>query len=299
MNILVMGAGAIGSFFGGILSKENKVILVGRKKHVDEINKNGLIIKGKTNLKVNVKAVEKADNLSEIFDLVLITVKAYDTSIASKEIKKIISDKTLVLSMQNGLDNIKKITRYIDRNKVLAGITTNGVIFEKPGKIVHTGTGYTTIGEMDYKNNNRADKIVKIFNKSGIKTSLSKNIGKEIWEKAVANSSINTLTTFFKCKNGYLLKNPVLERLVERICMESTKIARANNILLKSDDMISKTKSIIKDTSNNHSSMFQSFLNKKPLEIDCINGILKEIGKKKNVDTTLNEILIRSIKNMV
>jgi len=299
MNILVMGAGAIGSFFGGILSKENKVILVGRKKHIDEINKNGLNIKGKTNLKIKVKAVEKIHNLSEIFDLVLITVKAYDTAIAAKEVKKVIFDKTIVLSMQNGLDNIKKITSYIDRKKVIAGITTNGVIFEKPGIIVHTGTGYTTMGGIDSKKDDRIDRIIRTFNESGIKTSLSKDIRKEIWEKAIANSSINTLTTFFKCKNGYLLKNPVLERLVERVCMESTKIARANNIFLDYDEMISKTKSIIKDTKDNYSSMFQSFLNKKPLEIDCINGILIELGKKKNVVTTLNEILIRSIKNMV
>lgn len=299
MKILIMGAGAIGSFFGGMLAKKNKVMLVGRKKHNEVINNRGLYIKGKTSLKVNVKAVETVDNLSEIFDLVILTVKSYDTDFAVREIKKIISEKTLVLTMQNGLDNIKKITRHIDINKVLAGTTTNGVIFKKPGTVVHSGVGYTTIGEIDSKKKNRASKIVKTFNKSGIKTSLCMDIRKEIWEKAVANSSINTLTTFFKCKNGYLLKNPILEKLVNRICMESTNVAYANNVVLDFNEMFEKTKSIIKYTKDNYSSMYQSYLNKKPLEIDSINGVIIELGRKQNVDTTLNEIIVYAIKSII
>lgn len=299
MKILIMGAGAIGSFFGGILSKENMVVLVGRKNHVEMINKKGLNISGKTDLKVDVKAVESVNSLSDKFDFILLAVKSYDTEYAVKEIKKIISDKTLVLSMQNGLDNIKKITKYIDKKNVLAGVTTNGVIFEKPGFVIHTGVGYTTIGGIDTEKKVRITSIIKTFNKSGIKTTLCRDIKKEIWEKAIANSSINTLTTFFKCKNGYLLKNPVLEKLVEIICLESTNIARANNIPVNFDDMLDKTKSIIKDTSDNYSSMYQSFLNKKPLEIDSINGVLVDIGKKKNVKTTLNKILVYSIKSII
>ncbi len=298
MNILVMGAGSIGSFFGGVLSKKNNVVLVGRKSHVEEINKNGLKIKGKTNLHTTPLAFEALDKISEDFDLILLTVKSYDTEKAVKQIKKIITKDTLILSLQNGLDNVKKITKYIDKKNVLTGVTSNGVIFEKPGLIFHTGIGYTTIGEINNKTD-RAKIITKIFNESGIKTSLNSNILEEIWAKAIVNSSINPLTTFFNCKNGYLLENPVLKNLVKKICKESTNIARSNNFCLDFDEMYEKTKSVIIDTKNNHSSMLQSFLNNKPLEIDSINGVLVEVGKKNKVDTILNEILVFSVRSII
>jgi len=299
MNILVMGAGAIGSFFGGVLSKKNKVFLIGRKPHVEEISKNGLKIKGKTNLNANPLAFDSIDKVSEDFDLILLTVKSYDTEKAVKQIKKMVTKDTLILSLQNGLDNVKKITKYIDKKNVLAGVTSNGVIFEKPGLIFHTGIGYTTIGEINNKKTDRAKKITKIFNESGIKTSLNSNILEEIWIKAIVNSSINPLTTFFNCKNGYLLENPVLKNLVKKICKESTNIARSNNFNLDFNEMYEKTKSVIIGTKNNYSSMLQSFLNNKPLEIDSINGVLVEIGKKNKVNTILNEILVFSVKSII
>lgn len=299
MKILVMGAGAIGSFFGGLLSEKNKVVLVGRKPHVEKIKRFGLKIKGKTKLKVDILAVESVDELSENFDLILLTVKSFDTNKAVKQLKKVISKKTIVLSLQNGLDNIKIITKYVDKKNLLLGVTSNGVIFEKPGVINHTGIGYTTIGKINNKNIKKAKEVTEIFNNSGIKTTFNSDILKEIWIKAIVNSSINPVTTFFKCKNGYLLENSVLKNLVENICKESTNIARSENFNLDFSKMYEKTKSVIIDTKNNYSSMLQSFLNNKPLEIDSINGFLIEVGKKNKVETILNEILVFSVKSII
>ena len=296
MNILVFGAGAIGSFFGGMLSKKENVILIGRKKHVDEINKSGLVISGKTNLKVNVKSYESVDKISEDIDLVLLTVKSYDTINACIELKKIISENTIVLSLQNGLNNIEKIKRFVDKKNIIAGITTNGVVFERPGLIIHTGIGYTTIGEIEKASTKRIKKVIDVFNKAGIKTSLNPDIKKEIWIKGIVNSSINPITTFFDCKNGYLIKNPVLKNIVEKICIESTNIARSNGIDISISDTLKKTMSVINDTKDNYSSMLQSYKNNRPLEIDSINGFLIEIGKKNNVVTILNEMLVYSLR---
>ncbi len=299
MKILVMGAGAIGSFFGGLLSKENNVVLIGRKPHVDMINKKGLKIKGKTKFNCKLRAFYSTDNISDDFDLILLTVKSYDTEKAVNQIKHFVSEKTIVLSLQNGLDNLKKITKYFSRETVFAGVTSNGVIFEKPGIINHTGVGYTFLGSVSAKNKDKLRKIAKFFNKSGIKTSISPDITEDIWVKGIINSSINPLTTFFKCKNGYLIENPVLKNLVKKICFESTNIAKTQTLELNFDDMIDKTFSVIKDTKDNYSSMLQSYLSKKAFEIDSINGVLADIGKKENVDTTLNEILIFSVKQIL
>ena len=209
MNILVFGAGAIGSFFGGMLSKKENVILLGRNDHVDEINKNGLRISGKTNLKARIKSFKSIDEVSQNIDLILLTVKSYDTEKACKEIAKIISNKTIVLSLQNGLDNIQKIKKYVDKKNIIAGVTTNGVLFEKPGFIIHTGVGYTTIGKLDNQKTKRIERIISTFNKAGINTTFNSDINREIWLKGIVNSSINPITTFFNCKNGYIKKNPI------------------------------------------------------------------------------------------
>ena len=295
MNILIMGAGAIGSYFGGMLSRKSNVEFIARKSHVDKINKNGLKIKGKTNLNLKIKAYKSVNELKKNFDLIILSVKSYDTEKAIKEVKKFLSKDTAVMSLQNGLGNIEIISKYVPSEKILACVTSNGVIFEKPGLIRHTGLGYTKVGSISNKKSNLVDEIVKIFNNSGIKTEKSNYIKKEIWIKTIVNSSINPLTTFFKCKNGYLIKNPVLKKLVEQICKESTDIAKTYGINLEFEDMFKKTISVIEDTKENYSSMLQSYLFSKPPEIDSINGYLVNIGKDKKVKTVLNEMVVYSV----
>ena len=110
-------------------------------------------------------------------------------------------------------------------------------------------------------------------------------------------SSINPLTTFFQCKNGYLLENPVLENIVEKICTESTLVANSEGMQLSYQNIIKKTREIIQNTSKNYSSMFQSLKKGGKTEIDSINGKIVDIGKKHDIATPINEILIYLINS--
>ncbi|MCX6667692.1 MAG: 2-dehydropantoate 2-reductase [Euryarchaeota archaeon] len=298
MNIVILGAGAMGSLFGGLLSKKNNVSLIGRKIHVQAIKENGLKITGKTQLNVRISAEDSIGKIGFSLDLLILTVKSYDTETAIKEAKTIIGDNTVVLSLQNGLDNIEKICKIMDKKNVVVGVTTHGVFFSKPGLIKHTGSGETILGELDGKKTERIKHIADLFNEAGIETTISTNIVREIWIKAIVNSSINPLTTFFQCKNGYLLENPVLENLVERICKESTDVANNEGIQLSHQDMIKKTKEVIRNTSENYSSMFQSFKKGGKTEIDSINGKIVDLGKINGVKTPINEAFVRSIKSI-
>ena len=296
MNIVIYGAGAIGSFFGGLLSKNNNVVLIGRKKHVNAINKYDLKIEGKTKLNIKISAMGDIKKLSFTPDLVILTTKAYDAEKAINEIKKHIDEKTFVLSIQNGLNNLDIIKKNIDNTRIMAGITTHGCLFLKPGSIKHTGFGKTIIGKLE-KNNSKVDEIAKIFNKSEIQTEISDNIARDIWIKGIVNSSINPVTAFFECKNGYLLKNPILENMIEKICIESTKVVNALGMNLKNEDMLQTTKNVINDTSENYSSMLQSIKQGKISEIDSINGEIVKKGKKKRLETGLNELLVYLVKS--
>jgi 2-dehydropantoate 2-reductase len=297
MKIIIFGAGAIGSLFGGFLSKNHNVILIGRKDHVYTINKKGLRIEGKSKLKVKINAVESINKVTFYPDLLIITVKSYDTETAIIQAKKIISENTIILSLQNGLDNVDKIKKYVPLKNLIVGVTTHGAFFSKPGLIKHTGIGLTTLGALEGLGKNNVKKVDKIFNASKIKTKVSNDILKEIWIKTIVNSSINPITTIFQCKNGYLFENPVLEKIVEKVCEESSKIAKVKGINVSYSNMIKRTKDVIKSTSENYSSMLQSIKNHKKTEINSINGKLVEIGKKYNTDTFLNEILIYMIKS--
>ena len=296
MNIVILGSGAIGSLFGGILSKLNNVILVGRSSHINAIRKKGLDIEGKTQMNVKILSEESVDKVTFLPDILILTVKSYDTYSAISQAKQLIDDNILVLSLQNGLDNIDKIEKIVDRRQLIVGVTTHGAFFSEPGVVKHTGKGQTILGELNGQKTKRIESIVDAFNKAGIETIASGDIIREIWVKAILNSSINPLTTLSSCKNGYLLENPILEKVVERVCKESTNIARAYGINLSYENMIKKTKEVIRNTSYNYSSMLQSFKKGKKTEIDSINGKLVDVGKRHDIDTTMNEILTYIVK---
>jgi len=201
--------------------------------------------------------------------------------------------------LQNGLDNIDKIKQHIGSEKIIAGVTTHGAFLLRPGTIKHTGKGTTILGELNGEKTKRIIDIVDCFNKSKIDTEFSKDIIKEIWCKTVINSSINPLTAIFGCKNGYLLKNPILESFVDKICKESANVAKSNGIDISYENALEKTKDVIRKTSENYSSMLQSIKKEGRTEIKSINGKLVEIGKKNNSETMLNETLIYTVESLI
>jgi len=298
MKIVIVGAGAIGSLFGALLAKNNTVVLVGRAPHITAIQHKGLNINGKTHLHVTLSAVESVKDVPMSPNLILLTVKSYDTEAAIKQTLPLIRGETVVISLQNGLDNIEKIENIVDKDRIVAGVTTHGAIFSNPGVIRHTGKGKTFLGELDGTLSKRLENIVRIFNEAGIETQVSNDIVKEIWGKVIINSSINPLTAFFNCKNGYLLENPLLQKIVETISEESTNIAQAEGIKLTTPDMIQRTKEVIRDTASNYSSMLQSVQQRKKTEIDSMNGKLVTIGKQHRIDASLNKILVELVTSL-
>jgi len=298
MNIVVLGAGAIGSLFGALLSKKNDVLLMGRKQHIRAINKNGLKLIGKTNMTIKLPATDSINKVTSSPDLLILAVKAYDTETAVKEAKSVINSNTLVLSLQNGLGNIDTIKKVVNSKQVIAGVTTHGAVFSKPGVISHTGKGKTIVGETHGEKSERANTIATLFNGASIETFVSKDIIKEIWIKAIVNSGINPLTTLFQCKNGYLLKNPILKNIVTKVCSESTTVANAEDFHLSDDDMLQKTEEVIRDTFENYSSMLQSIQKGKKTEIEFINGKLVDIGKQHSVKAAMNELLFYAITSI-
>jgi 2-dehydropantoate 2-reductase len=302
MKILIFGAGALGSFIGGLLTRNHDVTFVGNKAHLNAIKAHGLKIIGKTHLTAqpivaNVNSILRHKSKYR-FDIVILTVKSYDTLSAMKIVKKIIHHNTNVLTLQNGLDNIDKITKYVDKKMVFGGVTSHGITFISPGVIKHAGIGDTTIGSIAGSISNELTAVADAFNTAGIKTAITKNIHREIWCKAIVNATINPLTAILKVPNGYLLKHKHIEDFIVKICAECVAVANTAGLDLKLDFMLKKTKTVIRQTSSNKSSMLQDIERGKPTEINSINGAIVRIAHKHKVAVPYNELLVALVKSI-
>jgi 2-dehydropantoate 2-reductase len=225
-------------------------------------------------------------------------VKAYDTQNLIQTTQPILKSAKHILTLQNGLGNIEALSCVIPTNRILAGITTHGAIYTKPGNIEHTGIGRTIIGPILPLSLDIAHQLATAFTAAGLPTTISQDIQKEIWKKVVINSAINPLTAIFHCKNGYLLKNPVLNTILDCITTESTTIANTHHYQFSADEMINQTKQVINETAGNYSSMLQSIRLHQHTEIDYINGTLKTVGKNHNIATPLNTIITKMIHTL-
>jgi len=292
MNILVVGAGAMGSLFAAFLSQHNHVVLFGRSYQKNVIQKQGLTITGKTNMVVHLPVVDSVHDVDCSPDLIIIAVKSYDTITALNTIRSLVSPHTKILSLQNGLDNLEKIQNSLQKQYIFGGVTTHGAFVVKPGVVNHTGVGRTVIGSWNSGKAHDVDQLVSVFTTAGIKTQRSIDLRRDVWKKAVINSSINPLTALFTCTNGYLVDNPVLEGILKKICYESTRVACSQGIDVSFPLMIRLTKQVIRETAGNYSSMLQSIQQGKKTEIDAINGVIVRMGKQQGITVSLNQILV-------
>ncbi len=298
MKVLVFGAGSVGSFIGGLLSEKHDVTLLGRKHHMAAIEANGLKISGKTEKLVHPKVWHSLGDLADI-DLIILTVKAYNTETAMTDMVPYIRDDTIVLSLQNGLDNVETIRRMMTKEGyILAGITSHGVMRAEDGHIHHTGFGETVLGETVPSGLGHAEKVCEMFNSAGIQTRVTANICGEMWAKAIVNAGINPITAITGLPNGHLLKVPALTALLERACSEAIQVAGAARIRLPPCNIIEKTKDVARRTAENRSSMLQDIERGRRTEIGSINGYISEMGDRHGVDTPVNTTLTALVKGI-
>ncbi len=298
MKIAIIGAGAMGSLYGGYLSKVSpEVYLVDVwQQHVDSINNNGLSIQEREgDVVVKPKAVSDASEIGYV-DLAIVFVKSIMTGSALEKNAALLGPDTIVLSLQNGYGNIDQIAEFVDINNVIAGTTAHGATMLAPGHIKHAGKGETHIGWVKSKDDKRIEKIDDLFQKAGFDTVISNNVMELIWSKLIVNVGINALTAVLKLKNGELLRQQETKDLMGMAIIEAVKVAEAAGISFKQEDMVKKVMDIAFATGENKSSMLQDILNNRRTEIDTINGAIVKEGKKYLVETPVNLVLTNLVK---
>jgi 2-dehydropantoate 2-reductase len=297
MKTVIMGAGAMGSLFGGLLALGGEEVWLVDiwKEHIDTIRSKGLVLEEKGKAQpIPIHATTEVASVGKA-DLVLIFVKTYHTEKAVSDARVLQKESTVFLTLQNGLGNEETICKYIDRKKVLLGVTGQGATLLGSGQIRHAGWGKTYVGELDHQMTDRAVRMAQMFCSAGIETETSPNIHDHVWGKLLVNVGVNALTALTGFKNGQLLDYPETTRLMERLVFEAAEVARKKGVHIE-EDPIEKVRKAIEATRENRSSMGQDFDHRRKTEIDAINGAVVKEAQPLGTSVPFNQAVTDLVK---
>lgn len=300
MKTVIVGAGAIGSLFAYFLARGGKDVAILDKyaERAEFINREGIHVEGISGEHiVRVKAYSKPDAIKEA-DLVMICVKAPDTSVAVKEILPLLKPTSMVLTLQNGLGNVERIAEAVGEERTVGGTTAQGATLLDSGHIRHAGEGETIIGEMSGKITERLTALRDHLAGCGISVSVTDNLESLIWSKLVINVGINALTAITRLKNGELLNYEGTRSVMAQAVKEAVEVIKEKGIKLLYDNPIEKVESVCKATAGNVSSMLQDVLRKKKTEVGYINGAIVREAAKIGLKAPVNAVLERLVSTI-
>jgi 2-dehydropantoate 2-reductase len=286
MDVLVVGAGSLGSLLGGLLAREHEVTLVGRDPHVTAVERDGLRVTGTESFHVEPAA---RTDVPDSADLAIVAVKSYDTADAAASLAD--CSLSACLSVQNGMGNEATLADALDC-PVLAGTCTYGARLDEPGTVAFTGRGEVVLGDRDGGRSAAADEVGAAFRAAGIDTVVAGDMPTRLWEKLAVNAAINAATALAGVENGALADEPGAG-LVTAAASETARVARRQGIDLGEDRAVSLAERVVRDTAANHSSMRQDVVAGERTEIDAINGYVVEQAAE---PVPVNETLLRLVK---
>lgn len=300
MKIAIIGPGAIGCLLAGFLSKHKGCVWLMDKnpQRAKEISEQGIRIEGISGNWQEKVAITTDPKEIGPCDLIIVAVKSYGTKDAVSNIKPLLGDNTLVLTLQNGLGNVEIISEVVGQERVLGGITNHGATLLGVGWVRHAGKGETVIGRLDGKIPVELRSLRELFNKAGIETRISKDIKAFLWSKLIINVGINALTAITHLKNGKLIGFESSRKILEDAVNEAIRVAKKKRIKLIYDDPLSKVEAVSEATANNISSMLQDILKKRRTEIDFINGAIVRHAQGIGIPVPVNAVLTNLVKTI-
>ena len=311
MRIAVVGPGAIGCLFAGMLAKSGQDVWLLDKtgqKRTEKIASEGIRIEGlsgKHKVKVNITSRPEDINKPQF---ILICVKSYDTETAVKRIKSFLSDDSYVVTLQNGLGNVDTIAEVAGENNLIAGVTSQASTLLSEGCVRHLGKGETIIGRWQVSGKKQArqwkiprrsiEELADVFKNAGFPTKVSDKMKDVIWSKLIINAGVNALAAVTRLTNGRLLEYEGSRHILKQAVLEASKVARRKKISFDYSDPLKKTESICSATSENISSMLQDILKKQKTEIDYINGAIAREAEALEIKAPVNNVLTYLVKTI-
>lgn len=299
-KIVVLGAGAMGGLFGGLLTEGGlDVTLVDKwQEHVDAINRDGLKMLGHGGDRaVRVPATCNASDVDRA-DVAFVQCKAMHTVAAVTAAKHLFAEGTVAISFQNGLGNEETIASVIGPENVLGGLTAQGATVVEPGVIRNYSDLPTHIGEMAGGLSERAERLAAAFTAAGLRTGASTDIRRDIWKKLLGNIGLSATSGTTNLTSLEIVDIPELLATVHRAVDEAAAVARADGIALGDTHEILQKLTSKKGTGASKSSLCTDILNRRPTEADTIYGSVTTLGRKHGIPTPTLDTLISIVKGI-
>ncbi len=298
MNIAVIGAGAMGSLYGGYLHAAGCDVLLYDiyHEHVDAINAKGLVIEEPAENReerVHPFATTDPAGIADA-DVLIVFVKSTATESVARQFKTTVSRDAVVVTLQNGYGNEEILRNVFGKERTAAGVTSEGATFLGPGRIRHAGRGPTYLSMSDM-NNEKLKPFIRCLEQAGFEAHIEKRIHDLIWSKLIINVGINALTALTGLKNGELLDFEETRSLVRELVEEAVSVAGAMGVHLTYDDPVAAVFDVAGKTALNRSSMLQDFDRKRTSEIQFINGAILREAERAGIPVPVNTTITRLV----
>jgi len=298
MKIGVVGVGGVGGYFGGLLARMGVDIhFVARGKHLRALQEEGLqVLSSQGNLHILIHATAEPHEIGPV-DLVLFCVKSFDTFHAAREMESMVDDSTVILSLQNGIDNIEKLIAHYGPERIMGGTAYIESSLAAPGVIAHTGTmGRIVFGELEGGSSERALKILQVFQQAGIDTELSNSIERVLWEKFLFICGVHGVSTLCRAPLGLVLSCPETRELLVEVMGEVQQLAQRKGIAL-AKSAVSDAMGLIGTYKKQFKcSMLRDLEWRRPMEIEALNGMVVKLGQILGLATPFNQTIYACIK---
>ncbi len=289
--ILVVGAGAVGGYFGACIARSGKKVVFMVKENYLSFLKDRCIRVRSINgdFSISAEFVTNCESIG-IADIVLFCVKSYDTEDAARMIIPAVDEKTAIVSLQNGIDNEEKIGKIVGMQKVIGGVAYIGAKLLEPGVIEHSAAGRVAIGELDGSITDRVKEIGSIFEDAGVPCEISANIRTSLWKKLMWNVAFNPVTALTGCTIKEVIESQSCKELIRDIMYEFSMVAGCEGIEITDSD-IDEAIRFSEGIGHVKTSMLHDIEGGKRLEIEALNGIIVKLGKKHGLDVPVNRTL--------
>ena len=293
-SIAVVGAGAVGCFFGGLLARAGyAVTLIGRPAHVDAIKQHGLRMECLSfDEYVPVQASTQIQDVVSA-DLVLVCVKSLDTKSCAIKLEKYLKPDALVLSLQNGIENTEILQKYLNQSCYPAVVY---VACSMPGSghVKHFGRGELLIGDL-LKNKDSQVELTMISEKliqGHIPTTISEDIKTALWSKFLVNCTHNAISAIAQISYSEMAKIPSVNKLIEALTKEFLQVAKHEGVKISFEQAMLMNQQIAITMPHQKSSTAQDLDRQKPTEIDYLNGLIVRKGHEYGIPTPHHDIVL-------
>jgi 2-dehydropantoate 2-reductase len=296
-TIAVVGAGAVGCFYGAMLARAGeRVLLIGRAAHVEAIGRAGLRLEMAGT--IETLRVDASTELAAVrgADLVLFCVKSTDTDAVARDLAPLLAPQAAILSLQNGVENAATIARHV-RQAVIPAVVYVATAMGGPGLVRHFGRGDLVIGALDARA--RRDPavdallhdLVALFGAARVNVSICADVIAELWSKLLVNCAYNAISALAQAPYAALAAQPEIREIQVAIVREVVALARAEGVGLQFEPSLQAMEGIATAMPAQFSSTAQDMARRKPSEIDHLNGFVARRGRELGVAVPVNQTL--------